>query len=112
MQIAEEKIENQSRKIIELEKNLAGKEEQMSEYAKLKDQVDEFRHLADTLQKTQALNEKYKRKLDDALELKKKVALLEEENTQLRQSQSQIEQETKKLKVSQSTNKSSPINLF
>jgi protein HOOK3 len=68
------------------------------ESANLKDKLKEFQHLADTLQKTEALNEKYKKKLEDAADMREKVKLLESDNVSLRSKHADYETELGKLK--------------
>jgi protein HOOK3 len=55
-----------SRKIDELQL-------QADEAVRLKDQVDEYRHAAEKLSKTENVMEKYKKKLEEGAELRKKV---------------------------------------
>ncbi|XJO77813.1 hypothetical protein BDV3_002346 [Batrachochytrium dendrobatidis] len=45
----------------------------------LKDQLDEFRHAADKLQKSEAMVDKYKKKMDETTDLKRTVKSLEEQ---------------------------------
>lgn len=40
---------------------------------RLKDQVDEYRHAAEKLNKTENVMEKYKKKLEESAEMRKKV---------------------------------------
>jgi hypothetical protein len=46
---------------------------QADEAVRLKDQVDEYRHAAEKLSKTENVMEKYKKKLEEGAELRKKV---------------------------------------
>src|SRR4051812_38458583 len=46
---------------------------QADEAERLKDQVDEYRHAAEKLSKTENVMEKYKKKLEEGAELRKKV---------------------------------------
>ena len=55
-----------SRKIDELQLHA-------DEAVRLKDQVDEYRHAAEKLSKTENVMEKYKKKLEEGAELRKKV---------------------------------------
>ncbi|KAJ3220450.1 hypothetical protein HK099_004356 [Clydaea vesicula] len=89
--------EKQSSTIVELTKKSEEDHLKALEAVKLKDQLDEFRHLADKLQKSEALIEKYKKKIEDNFDLKKKFKILEDENSMLNSRQFEMENEFKKL---------------
>jgi len=91
--------EKQESQIQDLTRSAQESAQTIRETSHLKDQLDEFRHLADKLQKTEALNEKYKKKLDEGMDMKKRVKALEDENLSLRSQQTDIENEYKKMKA-------------
>ncbi|CAI2173793.1 3017_t:CDS:10, partial [Funneliformis geosporum] len=57
--------------------------EQANEAARLKDQVDEYRHAADELRRKENVIEKYKKKLEEAVDLRRNLKTLEQENRTL-----------------------------
>ncbi|KAK1927088.1 protein-nucleus import-related protein [Papiliotrema laurentii] len=64
--------------------------------AKLKDQLDEYRHAADKLQKSENVIEKYKKKLEDSAGLRRELRALEEENAVLVDTNAKLEAELNK----------------
>lgn len=53
------------------------------EASKLKDEVDEYRHLADRLQRTENANEKYRKKLEEVAGVRRHLKELEDQNSEL-----------------------------
>ncbi|KAK2467091.1 hypothetical protein APHAL10511_001349 [Amanita phalloides] len=69
----------------------------VSEAAKLKDQVDEYRHAADKLQKTENVMEKYKKKLQESADLRQRLKALEKQNADLVDKNASLEEEYRKV---------------
>ncbi|OCH95271.1 HOOK-domain-containing protein [Obba rivulosa] len=67
------------------------------EAARLKDQVDEYRHAADKLQKTENVMEKYKKKLQEGADLRQAVKALEKQNADLVDKNASLEEEYRKV---------------
>ncbi|OBZ87543.1 Protein Hook 3 [Choanephora cucurbitarum] len=61
--------------------------------ARLKDQLDEHRHVAEKLQKAENVIEKYKKKLDETADLRRQVKALEDQNHSLMERNQKIEDE-------------------
>lgn len=99
---------NQEAQILELSRAAHDATQSSRESALLKDKLQEFQSLADKYQKIEgfpcieltsaALNEKYKKKLDDAADLRKRVKSLQQENSSLRSEHAEYEAELGKLK--------------
>ncbi|CAG8544721.1 12583_t:CDS:10, partial [Rhizophagus irregularis] len=71
--------------------------EQANETAKLKDQLDEYRHAADKLKKTENVIEKYKKKLEEGADLRRTLKNAEQENRTLIDRNQFIEEEYNKV---------------
>ncbi|RGB26229.1 hook-related protein family, partial [Rhizophagus diaphanus] len=71
--------------------------EQANETAKLKDQLDEYRHAADKLKKTENVIEKYKKKLEEGADLRRTLKNIEQENRTLIDRNQFIEEEYNKV---------------
>ncbi|KAJ3195407.1 hypothetical protein HK101_000313 [Irineochytrium annulatum] len=67
------------------------------ETSRLKDQLDEFRHVADKLQKSEAMIEKYKKKMEESAEMRRQSKAIESQNQQLSERNRQLEEEYRKL---------------
>ena len=67
------------------------------EAVRLKDQVDEYRHAADKLQKTENVMEKYKKKLEESADLRRHVKALEEQNATLVDQNAALEEEYRRV---------------
>ncbi|KIJ29889.1 hypothetical protein M422DRAFT_36799 [Sphaerobolus stellatus SS14] len=65
--------------------------------ARLKDQVDEYRHAAEKLQKTENVMEKYKKKLEESADLRRSIKALEEQNASLVDKNAALEEEYRKV---------------
>eukprot|EP00842_Homolaphlyctis_polyrhiza_P002052 jgi/Hompol1/2848/HPOL_006192-RA len=71
--------EAQAAKLSESTKKIEQYSRQEEELQRLRDQLDEFRHAADRLQKSEAMVDKYKKKIDESVELRRTVKVLEEQ---------------------------------
>ncbi|RIA88777.1 hook-related protein family [Glomus cerebriforme] len=71
--------------------------EQANEAAKLKDQLDEYRHAADKLKKTENVIEKYKKKLEENADVRRALKTAEQENRDLIDRNKTIEEEYNKV---------------
>lgn len=67
------------------------------EAVRLKDQVDEYRHAADKLQKTENVMEKYKKKLEESADLRRNVKALEDQNATLVDQNAALEEEYRRV---------------
>ncbi|ORY35634.1 HOOK protein-domain-containing protein [Naematelia encephala] len=67
-----------------------------AEAAKLKDQLDEYRHTAERLQKSENVIEKYKKKLEESAGLRRELRSLEQENAALVDANANLEVELRK----------------
>ncbi|KAG8880218.1 hypothetical protein FRB97_000987 [Tulasnella sp. 331] len=67
------------------------------EAVKLKDKVDEYRHAADKLAKTENVMGKYKKKLEESADLRRTVKALEEQNASLVDKNASLEEEYRKV---------------
>ncbi|KAG1051929.1 hypothetical protein G6F43_005899 [Rhizopus delemar] len=89
----ERKLDEQSSQI----KDLLRRNEESAKYeeqvVKLKDQLDEYRHTAEKLQKAENVIEKYKKKLEETADLKRQVKMLEERNHALIEHTQKLEDE-------------------
>ena len=70
-QSATETLEVKSTKILDLETKLNNARSKATETQRLKDELDEYRHLGDKLTKSEALVEKYKKKIEGLIDEKK-----------------------------------------
>lgn len=83
-------MDTQTIEFSELSKRYENALKNSQESSKIKDQLEEFKHLSDRLSQSEALNEKLKKKLEDYHDLKKKLKLIEEENTNLKARQEDL----------------------
>ncbi|KAI8799731.1 HOOK protein-domain-containing protein [Cladochytrium replicatum] len=90
-------IEKQSNLINELTRKLDDAQRRAEEAVRLRDQLDEFRHMADRLQKSEALLEKYKKKLEESSDLRKQIKSLEDANLRQMERADRIEEEYRKV---------------
>ena len=67
------------------------------EAVRLIDQVDEYRHAADKLQKTENVMEKYRKKLEESADLRRHVKAFEEQNATLVNQNAALEEEYRKV---------------
>ncbi|TFK98999.1 HOOK protein-domain-containing protein [Pterulicium gracile] len=90
-------LEKQMAVNADLAKNIDEMQLMTDEIAKLKDQVDEYRHAADKLQKTENVMEKYKKKLQESADLRQHVKSLEKQNADLVDKNASLEEEYRKV---------------
>ncbi|CAG8466935.1 14312_t:CDS:10 [Ambispora leptoticha] len=93
----EKTIEEQTKLLSELRNQVKEYSAKADETARLKDQLDEYRHAAEKLKKTENVIEKYKKKLEDGADLRRKLKNLEEDNHDLIERNRQIEDEYRKV---------------
>ncbi|KZO93191.1 HOOK-domain-containing protein [Calocera viscosa TUFC12733] len=93
---AEATLARQERELSELTRRTSDLQVQAEEAARLKDQVDEWRHTAERYQKNENVIEKYKRKLEETADLRRQIKTLTEQNTQLVNTNSQLETQSSK----------------
>ncbi|KAJ1553274.1 Protein Hook 2, partial [Cladochytrium tenue] len=94
---AELLAERQAATIKDLTKKLEDSSRKAEENVRLKDQLDEFRHFADKLQKSEALIEKYKKRIEETGDLRRQLKVLESQNQAMLERNGQLEEEYRKL---------------
>ncbi|KAG0326804.1 hypothetical protein BG004_002901 [Podila humilis] len=67
------------------------------EAVRLKDKLDEYKHAIDKLQKTENVIEKYKKKLEEGVDLRRQIKVIEEQNQDLLERNKEIEEEYRKV---------------
>lgn len=85
-----------------LKRKLDDTAKKAQEASSLKDQVDELRQVSDKLAKAEATIEKYRKRGDEANELRQKLKLLEDENRVLQERSGHVEDEYRKVADSSS----------
>ncbi|KAL0080668.1 HOOK protein-domain-containing protein [Phycomyces blakesleeanus] len=70
---------------------------QAEKAARLKDQLDEYRHATEKLQKAENVIEKYKKKLEESADMKRQIKALDDQNHSLMDRNQQIEEEYRKV---------------
>jgi protein HOOK3 len=70
---AEATVENQTMAVNDLNKKVEELHAKLVEAAHWKDEAHEYKHAADKLQKTELMLEKYKKKMDEANELRRQL---------------------------------------
>lgn len=95
--IAESELDKHTNLITELTKKIDDLQIKADEAGRLKDQVDEYRHAADKLQKTENVMEKYKKKLQEGADLRQHVKALEKQNADLVDKNASLEEEYRKV---------------
>ncbi|KAG0945731.1 hypothetical protein G6F57_009197 [Rhizopus arrhizus] len=82
-------------------KDLMRRNEESAKYeeeaVRLKDQLDEYRHVAEKLQKAENIIEKYKKKLEETADLRRQVKMLEERNYALVEDSQKAQDELRSL---------------
>ncbi|CAG8711752.1 10285_t:CDS:2, partial [Acaulospora colombiana] len=96
LHVSEQEVEKQSNLVAELNRKVEELQLQADEAMRLKDQVDEYRHAAEKLAKTENVMEKYKKKLEESADLRRRVKALEEQNATLVDNNAQLETEFRK----------------
>lgn len=61
-------------------------QQKAKDYDGLKDQVDEYKHAADKLQKAESVIDKYKKKLEEGADLRRKIKVRVSKNQILQRS--------------------------
>ncbi|KAJ7632297.1 HOOK protein-domain-containing protein [Roridomyces roridus] len=95
--IAESDLDKHVHLVTDLTKRNEELQVQADEAVRLKDKVDEYRHAADKLQKTENVIEKYKKKLQESAELRQNVKALEKQNADLVDTNASLEEEYRKV---------------
>ncbi|KAJ7273363.1 HOOK protein-domain-containing protein [Mycena rebaudengoi] len=95
--VAESELEKQARIVTDLTKRNEELQVQADEAVRLKDKVDEYRHAADKLQKTENVMEKYKKKLQEGADLRQDVKALRKQNADLVDTNASLEEEYRKV---------------
>ncbi|KAH7341569.1 HOOK protein-domain-containing protein [Rhizoctonia solani] len=94
---AETEAEKQTSLVNDLTRRVEELQGKAEEAARLKDQVDEYRHAAEKLHKTENVMEKYKKKLEESADLRRTVKGLEEQNATLVDKNAALEEENRKV---------------
>ncbi|WOO81281.1 Protein Hook 3 [Vanrija pseudolonga] len=93
-------LEKQTALVAELTSTVEELRSATVEVAKLRDQIDEYRHVEDRLHKSENVIEKFKKKLEDSAGLRRELRALEAENAELIDKNSTLEGEIRKLGAS------------
>ncbi|KAI9209772.1 HOOK protein-domain-containing protein [Polychytrium aggregatum] len=93
----EQTVEIQTTRINDLIRKLDDTKKLADEASILRDQVEEFGHLADRLQKSEAMLEKYKKRLEESADLRKQMRSVEDQNNLLNQRIVQLEDDNRKM---------------
>ncbi|KAJ1966862.1 hypothetical protein H4R35_006878, partial [Dimargaris xerosporica] len=94
---AEMLAEEQTTVIADLNRRLEDGVKASAEATRLRDQLREYKHAAEKLQKTEHVLEKYKKKLEESGDLRRQVKVLEDQNKQLVGRNQTIEEEYRKV---------------
>ncbi|KAL5511421.1 hypothetical protein ACEPAH_4637 [Sanghuangporus vaninii] len=97
LSIAETELERHRRLVEDLHHKVDELQVRADEAIRLKDQVDEYRHAAEKLQKTENVMEKYKKKLEESADLRRRIKALEEQNASLVDKNASLEEEYRKV---------------
>ncbi|KAJ7184151.1 HOOK protein-domain-containing protein [Mycena filopes] len=95
--VAESDLDKHAHLVTDLTKKNEELQIQADEAIRLKDKVDEYRHAADKLQKTENVMEKYKKKLQEGADLRQSVKALEKQNADLVDKNAALEEEYRKV---------------
>ncbi|KAF7359439.1 hypothetical protein MSAN_01286500 [Mycena sanguinolenta] len=95
--VAESDLDKHVHLVTELTKKNEDLQTQADEAVRLKDKVDEYRHAADKLQKTENVMEKYKKKLQEGADLRQSLKALEKQNADLVDKNAALEEEYRKV---------------
>ncbi|KAJ3046327.1 hypothetical protein HDV00_000141 [Rhizophlyctis rosea] len=90
-------VEKQNQIIADLTKRVEETSKKAEEASRLKDQLDEFRHTADKLQKSEAMIDKYKKKLEEVGDLRKQMKAVEKQHQLQTERNAQLEEEYRKV---------------
>lgn len=95
--MAETELDKQTSLVTDFTRKVDELQVQANQAARLKDQLDEYRHAADKLQKTENVMEKYKKKLQESADLRSHVKSLERQNADLVDKNASLEEEYRKV---------------
>lgn len=95
--MAETELDKQTSLVTDFTRKVDELQVQADQAARLKDQLDEYRHAADKLQKTENVMEKYKKKLQESADLRSHVKSLERQNADLVDKNASLEEEYRKV---------------
>ncbi|KAG2048744.1 HOOK-domain-containing protein [Suillus hirtellus] len=95
--MAEAELDKHTSLVTDLTRRIDELQVKADEAARLKDQVDEYRHAADRLQKTENVMEKYKKKLQEGADLRQHVKSLEAQNADLVDKNAALEEDYRKV---------------
>ncbi|KAJ7070368.1 HOOK protein-domain-containing protein [Mycena belliarum] len=95
--VAESDLEKHVHIVTDLTKKNEELQNMADEAVRLKDKLDEYRHAADKLQKTENVMEKYKKKLQEGADLRQHVKALEKQNADLVDKNASLEEEYRKV---------------
>ncbi|KAJ2060543.1 hypothetical protein GGI17_003661 [Coemansia sp. S146] len=87
----------QTATISDLSRKLAETADAKDEAVRLRDQLQEYKHAAERLAKSEHVIEKYKKKLEESTDLRRQVRLLEEQLAQAQDRSQQIEDEFRRV---------------
>ncbi|KAJ2258916.1 hypothetical protein GGI13_000323 [Coemansia sp. RSA 455] len=87
----------QTATISELSRKLGETADAKDEAVRLRDQLQEYKHAAERLAKSEHVIEKYKKKLEESTDLRRQVRLLEEQLAQAQDRSQQIEDEFRRV---------------
>ncbi|KAJ2819179.1 hypothetical protein FBU31_005623, partial [Coemansia sp. 'formosensis'] len=87
----------QTAAISDLSRKLAETADAKDEAVRLRDQLQEYKHAAERLAKSEHVIEKYKKKLEESTDLRRQVRLLEEQLAQAQDRSRQIEDEFRRV---------------
>lgn len=90
------KVEMQEKELLELQSKLEEVQKMADEAQHLKDEVDVLRETADKLTKYEATIASYKKKLEEFVDLKRQIKILEDKNSDYMQQNMELEEELKK----------------
>ncbi|KAJ3146694.1 hypothetical protein HDU86_008438 [Geranomyces michiganensis] len=89
--------ETSSGVITDLKRKLEVASEKAEQVGRLQDSLDEFRHTADKLQKSEALIDKYKKRFEDVADLRRQLRAAEDLNAQHALRNAHLEEEFRKV---------------
>ncbi|KAI8819574.1 HOOK protein-domain-containing protein [Fimicolochytrium jonesii] len=93
----EQQFEKQNSVITDLTRKYEEASNDAEEASRLKDALNEFRHMADKLQKSEAIVDKYKKRFEEVGDLRKQLKAAEEQAAQQAQRNVQLEEEFRKV---------------
>ncbi|KAJ1918303.1 hypothetical protein H4219_002700 [Mycoemilia scoparia] len=92
----EQLLNDQLTLVTELKRKAENFTKVSEEAARLRDQLQEYKHAAEKLTKSEYVIEKYKKKLEESADLRRQVRSLEDQVTQLQTQNQQVEDEYRK----------------